>query len=176
MDATVRGRTYRFVNTHLELPDMLTADEEPAQPLQAQQLIEELADVTIPIILVGDFNSSPVYDDPSAYAMIRETGYVDAWERRIFEWGGLGYTCCQEEVLRNEYSNLYERIDHIFVRNLHEKLPYSIVGPVFAFTLGDEQQDKTSSGMWPSDHAGVGATMGIPAFWGDPYWARSKFR
>jgi hypothetical protein len=176
VDATVRGRTYRFVNTHLELPDMLTTDEEPAQPLQAQQLIEELADVTIPIILVGDFNSSPVYDDPSAYAMIRETGYVDAWERRIFEWGGLGYTCCQEEVLRNEYSNLYERIDHIFVRNLHEKLPYSIVGPVFAFTLGDEQQDKTSSGMWPSDHAGVGATMGIPAFWGDPYWARSKFR
>ena len=162
VDATVRGRTYRFVNTHLELADMVTAGGELAQPLQAQQLIEELTDETLPVILVGDFNSSPEYDDPSAYAMISETDFVDVWQRRIFEGGDLGYTCCQDEDLRNEYSNLYERIDHIFVRNLHEELPCSIVGPVFAFTLGDEPRDKTISGMWPSDHAGVVARLYLP--------------
>ena len=63
VDATVRGKTYRFVNTHLERvqpdPPIRTAI---IQYLQSLELVETLQATTPddrPLILVGDFNSSP---------------------------------------------------------------------------------------------------------------------
>ena len=51
VDATVAGVTYRFVNTHLE------AFAEDNRIAQAQELVDILSDETLPIILLGDFNT-----------------------------------------------------------------------------------------------------------------------
>jgi endonuclease/exonuclease/phosphatase family metal-dependent hydrolase len=59
VDAIVRGSTYRFVNTHLEIQGGSLDPLLPfVQAAQAQELIIMLATETRPVILVGDFNSS----------------------------------------------------------------------------------------------------------------------
>ena len=57
VDARVKGREYRFVNTHLEV--QFPAPIPNIQGAQAAELAFVLATETKPIILVGDFNSSP---------------------------------------------------------------------------------------------------------------------
>lgn len=164
LDAMVKGREYRFVNTHLEV--QFEAPVPNIQGAQAAELATILAPETKPIILVGDFNSSP--EDPPAdlppYWILRSAGYVDSWTRRVGR-PGLGFTCCQAEELDNEASWLDERIDLIFVRNEADFPAFSDLGPVKARVLGARQRDRTPSGLWPSDHAGVFAKLLIPVRW-----------
>ncbi len=167
VDAELRGTTYRFVNTHLEVRGSFLNPLVPfIQAAQAQELIGVLASETRPLILVGDFNSSP--DDPvmpplfPPYAQFLAAGYVDAWNERP----GLpesGYTCCQAEALTNPVSILDERIDLILLRNDLGTLPVSLVGAVEVFTVGDDPADRTPAGLWISDHAGVEAQLRLPA-------------
>jgi endonuclease/exonuclease/phosphatase family metal-dependent hydrolase len=174
VDATVDGNTYRFVNTHLEVQGADISPEVPyIQALQAYELTEALKGETLPIILVGDFNSGrkdtsllPISDPPyflrSPYWQIRLAGYADTWLRRLNNRRDPGYTCCQDADLLNEESSLTERIDIVFVRNKLRFSRISRVGPVFSWVVGDEPEDKTLSGLWPSDHAGVVARLKIP--------------
>lgn len=164
VDAKIRKSSYRFVNTHLEV-----YFDEPIpniQGAQAGELAVVLAAETKPIILVGDFNSSP--EDPPAalppYWILRGAGYVDAWTRRVGK-PSPGFTCCQNEFLTNEESELDERIDLIFVRNDTDFPAWPDLGPVKARVAGAREQDKTPSGLWPSDHAGVAAKLLIPVRW-----------
>jgi len=161
VDATVRGRSFRFVNTHLEERGAVWPTGDEIQILQAQELIDELDLETVPVILVGDFNSSPEDDDTFAYHVVENAGYVDAWKKGRRGRRSRGATCCQQELLTNENSLLFERIDHIFVRNHPREEPFSISGSVRV--VGDKQKDKTVSGLWPSDHAGVVARIPLPA-------------
>jgi endonuclease/exonuclease/phosphatase family metal-dependent hydrolase len=161
VDATVRGRTFRFVNTHLEERGAVWPTGDEIQVLQAQELIDEFDLETLPIILVGDFNSSPKDDDTFAYHVIENAGYVDAWRRGLRGRRSRGATCCQQELLTNENSLLFERIDHIFARNHPRETPFSIIGSIRV--VGDKQKDKTVSGLWPSDHAGLVAKMPLPS-------------
>jgi endonuclease/exonuclease/phosphatase family metal-dependent hydrolase len=158
IDATVGGRTYRFVNTHLEVEEL---DGGGIQGLQAQELIDELAWETLPVILVGDFNSAPADPLPRPYPALSEAGYTDLWQLRR---GPVepGFTCCQAAELTNEDSTLSERIDHVFVRNDLGELPFSVIGQVEADVTGDSPEDRTPSGLWPSDHAGAAAAADIP--------------
>ena len=174
IDATVKGTTYRFFNTHLEVEgSSINPDVPYVQVFQAQELISVLQNENQPIILVGDINSSPKdttplplpvapYFIPRPYWQFSLAGYADVWPRRIWDRSTPGYTCCQDADLRNEFSALSERIDIIFVRNDLRHPPFSFTGFVFAWTIGDEQDDKTVSGMWPSDHAGVVTRLRIP--------------
>jgi endonuclease/exonuclease/phosphatase family metal-dependent hydrolase len=174
VDATVKGTTYRFVNTHLEVEGSEIDPEAPyVQAFQASELISALEYEPQPIILVGDINSSPADTTPlplsepplfipRPYWQFSLAGYADVWPRRIWDRSTPGYTCCQEADLRNEFSTLSERIDIIFVRNDLGHPPFSFTGLVFAWTIGDEQDDKTITGMWPSDHAGVVSRLRIP--------------
>ena len=146
IDATISGVTYRVVNTHLEFfgQDIRVA--------QAQQLIDSLETETLPIILLGDFNTPA--PDSTAYQLLRSAGYMDTWQ---MDSEGTGYTCCQPSALQNEVSAHYERIDQIFVRNL--ELPASVL----TYTVGDKPSDRLPSGLWPSDHAGVVAHFAYPS-------------
>ena len=146
IDATVAGTTYRVINTHLEsfLKDIRVA--------QARELIDGLATETLPIILLGDFNTPA--PDGTAYQMFISAGYIDTWQ---MDSEGTGYTCCQAKELQNEVSELYERIDQIFVRNL--ELPASVM----TNTVGDKPSERLTSGLWPSDHAGVVAHFAYPS-------------
>jgi endonuclease/exonuclease/phosphatase family metal-dependent hydrolase len=163
VDATVRERTYRFVNTHLEVQGGGGITPPEIQAQQAEELIELLASETLPIILVGDFNSGP--DDPvgQPYSLLSDAGYLDAWNAQVHPPADEGLTCCQDADLLNAVSVLDERVDLIWVRNDQGKLKSSLAVTKVADVLGDEPADKTPSGLWPSDHAGVANELWVPA-------------
>ncbi|MDE0087974.1 MAG: endonuclease/exonuclease/phosphatase family protein [Candidatus Poribacteria bacterium] len=140
VDATVAGVTYRVVNTHLEVKRL----SEEKNIAQAQELIDVLSNETLPIILLGDFNTRAT--DGTGYQLLLSAGYVDVWQ---MDSEGTGNTCCQDDDILNEVSDLSVRIDQIFVRNMDLSLP------VLSFTVGDKPADRLPSGLWPSDHAGV---------------------
>jgi endonuclease/exonuclease/phosphatase family metal-dependent hydrolase len=150
VDATVRGKTYRFVNTHLE-----GADPAIIQQLQAVELVETLQYTTPddrPLILVGDFNSSPddaAVDPNVPYQIIVDKGFADIWDTNLFRFfDPNGLTCCQDDDLLNTTSLLDERLDLIFIRD-SSFLPMAFVTgrvPIFPLSLPPN---------WASDHGGV---------------------
>ena len=144
VDATVSGTTYRVINTHLEAG----AIGEESRVAQMGELVDSLSEETLPIILLGDLNT-PAPDGP-AYQILVSAGYVDLWQMGS---EGTGNTCCQAPELQNAVSELYERIDQIFVRNL--ELPASVM----THTIGDQPSGRLASGLWASDHAGVVAYL-----------------
>ncbi|MDH3646865.1 MAG: endonuclease/exonuclease/phosphatase family protein [Gammaproteobacteria bacterium] len=153
VDAQVSGRTYRFVNTHLETGGDFGG---AVQALQAPELIDALADEYLPVILLGDFNASPDAAPELAYAQLIDAGFVDTWLQ--FAPADPGFTCCHIETLNNPLPELSSRIDIVFVRNA--ATPAAIV--IHSEVVGDEIGDQTPGGLWPSDHAGVFATLNIP--------------
>ena len=56
-DLAIAGTTVRAVTTHLE--SLWSAGSVPPAAEQARQLVEDLASTTIPVVVVGDFNSDP---------------------------------------------------------------------------------------------------------------------
>ena len=152
--ATVHGRDYRFVNTHLETNE--NTPSEMIQALQALEMIEILGHEPLPVVLVGDINSPPESSAIQPYHRLATAGFVDAWSKKFAN--NLGHTCCQSETLNNRESELDTRIDHIWVR-----LPYPNwrVNVVKIGLLGANSEDMVRE-LWPSDHAGVFATLRIP--------------
>jgi endonuclease/exonuclease/phosphatase family metal-dependent hydrolase len=160
VDAVINGGPVRFVNTHLEerYPDPTNPLSPAVQAAQAFELTSILAVFPNPenarVIVAGDFNSSP--KDPTLivgpytivppYLQIASSGYVDTWNLRPGDPAGL--TCCQAENLLNLDSLLTERIDVIFT----DRMP---ADKVKVNMTGNEESDRTPSGLWPSDHAGV---------------------
>ena len=157
VDATVGGVTYRVVNTHLEatlegLPEAQRRATQAIRVAQARELVGSLSGETLPVILLGDFNT-PAPDGP-AYQHLLEAGYEDAWPEAAT---GSGNTCCQASDLMNEMSELDRRIDQIFVKGVKLREGASIR----AATVGDKPEDRLASGQWPSDHAGVVAHLPV---------------
>lgn len=175
VDATVAGREYRFLNTHLEVNGAGTAAEPALRTVQALQAME-LVGPGGPLfgddhtqVVVGDFNSNPFEGPyvpclapgglcPTPYAVISGYNYVDTWLERVGAWE-LGNTCCQATLLDNEESELYERIDLTWVRPAPDHYGGPVVRGVRAEVVGEEVADKTPGGLWPSDHAGVATRM-----------------
>ena len=146
VDATLGGVTYRVVNTHLEAFNQLP------RVAQMQELVASLSDVTLPVILLGDFNTAA--PDGAAYRLLLEAGYSDVWQG---DSEGSGNTCCQDGDLSNEESDLGKRIDQIFVKGVSLREGAAIR----TATVGDKAEDKTPGGLWPSDHAGVVAHLPV---------------
>lgn len=162
IDATVKGRTYRFVTTHLEPADVgpdhtVVPDLAFIQHSQAAQLLAELEGVGMPVILTGDLNSEPDGSSTASYAMMREAGFVDSW--LVGPPRGNGFTANQEADLLNATSELWHRIDLVLVRDAVTAAGGPFRGAVHAELLGEELADRTVSGLWPSDHAGVLAVL-----------------
>lgn len=157
LDVTVGKDTYRVANTHLEIGD----PDDPSSPLniiqyfQALELIGTVTNTPLPLTIVGDFNSSPgLFDPRPAYSMMTGAGYLDLWMMRQGPYDP-GFTCCQQEDLRNASSTSYERVDLTLSR-----LPEgSQLLPIQSEVVGDRNNEKTASGMWASDHAGVVTTL-----------------
>lgn len=162
VDVTLRGRDYRIVDTHLEVPDI-----DPTNPLssaiqaaQAQELLATVGATTPPgrtLVVLGDFNSTPeaqvvVVGDVTIvppYLQLQAAGLTDTW--LVDPRERAGHTCCQAEDLRNRDSQLSERIDLIF----SSEAPAAARADV----LGDLRIEKTLSGLWPSDHGSVAAQL-----------------
>ena len=147
VDATIHGRTLRFVSTHLEAQLAV-----PVQLGQAQELLGLLQSETRPTILVGDFNSDVLGQVPGAatpsYGMITGAGFADSWLRP--HQPDPGATCCESADLGNPQPTLNQRIDFVFTRHLSR-----FAVPLRREVVGDRHGDRTAGGLWPSDHAGL---------------------
>jgi endonuclease/exonuclease/phosphatase family metal-dependent hydrolase len=150
VDVTVRGKSFRFVDTHLE------AYSATVRNLQAAELAGRLAVSPLPVVLVGDLNSPPT-DTSGAYGILTAVlGLRDAWTAVHGPEGG--YTSGQTDDLDLPESRLDHRIDYVLYRP-------GRIRAVAADVVGEEQVDRTPPtpeapfGLWPSDHAGVVATL-----------------
>jgi endonuclease/exonuclease/phosphatase family metal-dependent hydrolase len=150
VDATLDGRAVRVVSTHLE----------PLHPgihvAQGNELLAGPLNTELPVVLLGDLNSAadsigpvpPRWDTPT-YANLLAAGFIDAAAGKKGKKQDL--TCCQDADVANESSNLSVRIDFVLSRGGFESSAVKVVG--------NKQGDKTPSGLWPSDHAGVTAIL-----------------
>lgn len=158
------GVPYHFVTTHLETQGLA--------PIQAGQTAELLGSVVAGLdgvtILAGDLNSDAAAGPgaPSwtpTYGTLVAAGFVDAWTQSAQRPWDPGFTCCQDADLRNGASVLDERIDFVMIRasddpSAAERVP----GSVGVEILGEEQADRTASGLWRADHAGLVAGLRLP--------------
>jgi endonuclease/exonuclease/phosphatase family metal-dependent hydrolase len=152
--ASVDGRTYTFVNTHLE-----AGAGEPFSRIRAAQALELMAalDGAAPVVLMGDLNDevgSPMY------AVVAGAGFVDLWA--ALRPGAPGLTCCHDSDLSNPVATFDQRIDYVLTRGFDAGKPHprgqiTIVGEVPADRLAGPAYP-----IWPSDHAGLAATLLAP--------------
>jgi len=134
VDAEVDGRDFRFVNVHTEAWDPEIRDA------QRDELLSAVAATDRPLVVVGDFNATP-----EVVGMPEE--YVDAWT--VAGRDGAGLTSGPNADLTGDHG-LATRIDYVWVRDA-EVTDCRVVG--------GRPQDRTASGLWPSDHAGVVAEV-----------------
>ena len=150
VDVKVRGKTFRFANTHLE------AFNGTVRTSQAAEMAASLAGSPHPVVLAGDLNSQPT-DSAGAYGRMQGIGLADSWVDA--PGTGDGDTSGQTDSLTNVPSTIDHRIDYV----LYD--PDAAGGPamdaVEAHVIGEELGDRTATTppMWPSDHAGVVATL-----------------
>jgi hypothetical protein len=113
----------------------------------------------LPVIYAGDFNSSA--DGPSdptfpTYKSLIDSGLTDAWT--VANPGDPGSICCQSPDLLNTDPSLTQRIDLALFTG-----PFGIDD---AHLVGISPSEKTTDGLWPSDHAGLVVTFDVPV--GEP--------
>jgi endonuclease/exonuclease/phosphatase family metal-dependent hydrolase len=148
VDIKYRGKSYRFANTHLE------AFSVQVRNLQAQELAASLASSPLPVVLAGDLNSLPT-DTAGAYGTMLRAGFVDAWVEAM---GGVpGFTAGQSAELTNVPSAIDHTVDYV----MHNRDGFVDALPGSGDVVGEELDDRTPSGLWPSDHAGVEVDLRI---------------
>lgn len=153
-DATVGARTVHVADTHLE------SAYDPVQVAQSLELAGTLAAESRPVLLLGDLNSPADGSGTPSYANFLAAGFADLWVEANPRDPGL--TCCNAADLLNPLPTFTERID-VALLHLPATANQDFVGGVRATVVGDDASDKTEGGLWPSDHAGVVATVRLPA-------------
>jgi endonuclease/exonuclease/phosphatase family metal-dependent hydrolase len=144
-DATVAGRSFRVITTHLESFD------DASQVAQGEELAQDRGLITArPTVLLGDLNSRADGSGTPTYANLLAAGFRDAWTQA--RPNDVGLTCCHGEDLRESGGAFYSRIDYVLVRKFRG---------IAAGIVGEEQRDRLG-GLWPSDHAGVWARLRLP--------------
>ena len=147
IDVETRGRRFRFATTHLDTQLAI-------QRSQAQDMINGAGNTDLPLIFVGDFNAvanSGLDPTFATYQRFINAGFVEAWPAKRHPDPGL--TCCQAANLMNPTSQLTARVDLVLLKGDIEVIDIRRVG--------EQPGDRTPSGLWPSDHAGVIATLKI---------------
>jgi endonuclease/exonuclease/phosphatase family metal-dependent hydrolase len=150
IDVKTRGKSFRFITTHL---DALAPGGVVSGP-QAQELLGGPANTSLPVVLTGDMNSGPVLA-PAAYNAFLAGGLSDTWAA-----AGLGappLTCCH--LAPNDRSSdpgapYTEDPDHVFTRGPFTVLDTHLVGN----TVPNPAPEPF---IWPSDHAGMLATLAL---------------
>ena len=146
-DLTVRGKTWRFVTSHPD-PSWPANGKTP----HVEQLIASVANVTSPVIIAGDLNLQPTWTE---HQQLVDAGFVDLWTSRLGPAPSdnpNGFTCCElDPALRNPQPTLTKRIDYVMARPADGYR----VGPVRFSIFGDDLAERTATGMWSADHAGL---------------------
>ena len=147
-DVQVHGKPWLVVGTH-PAPTWVEAGKTP----HITELLGAVAGATRPTIIAGDLNLLP---NSAEYAQLSAAGFVDLWTLRNGN-SPLRATCCHgdDETLRDANDGLEKTIDYVMTR----AIPGYTVGPVQFTIFGDNLTERTATGMWPSDHAGLFAQL-----------------
>jgi endonuclease/exonuclease/phosphatase family metal-dependent hydrolase len=140
VDATLDGLPFQFVSTHLD--GGLTS----AEPLEAEEILKALGTTGRPQLVVGDFNATPsdlCVGLPCGPAELLAAGFTNTG-------AALGPTCCQSPNLSNTGSILNREYDYIFESGFSSVDSAALVGDL---------PFENVPPLWPSDHAGVVATL-----------------
>jgi endonuclease/exonuclease/phosphatase family metal-dependent hydrolase len=150
-DVMVRGRAFRLATTHHDVNGALNGIE----LAQVKELIAKAGDTALPVVFAGDFNAAAdVPPDPThvVYQQLIDAGFVDGWKRLHPTDPGL--TCCQDPSVPNSPSTLSARIDLVMLRGA--------IGIEDIAIVGNQPSDRSiPSGLWPSSHAGLAATLDL---------------
>jgi endonuclease/exonuclease/phosphatase family metal-dependent hydrolase len=161
-EITVEGRGYVVVTTHTEGTDLTPlVDYHQLHASQMQEIVDRVSLLDLPAIVMGDLNDSEV---SPMYSVMRDAGFADAW--RTLRPGGEGNTCCHLSDLSDSgppAGTFDQRIDYVFARgfgvvgrDLHGQITrYGVLKP--------DQLTGPDGTLWPSDHAGLVATLVAPA-------------
>ena len=143
VEASLRGKKFRFVDTHLE------AFGDPAiRDAQAKELTRGPLKTSKQVILVGDINSGVGrHNEPErpgddlAFRTLAGFGMKD---------NGAVQSCC--------YSDLFDP-NAIFDHTVDHVLTKPGLKTMRSFVTGNDRKQRTASGLWPSDHGGVVSTL-----------------
>ncbi|OFX23324.1 MAG: hypothetical protein A2V77_00400 [Anaeromyxobacter sp. RBG_16_69_14] len=143
VEVELQGERLRVFEAHLETSS-------PIQELQALELVIRAEAGVTPVALLGDFNSDANGTGTDTYAALLAPAFRDAWS--VAHPGEPGLTCCHLADLTLAGPPFTTRIDLV--------LTGKGVTPVHAEILPSlESADFAVGDVWPSDHAGVGATL-----------------
>jgi endonuclease/exonuclease/phosphatase family metal-dependent hydrolase len=156
-DVKADGERLRFINTHLESQSSLLA------LLQAGELLAGPAsDRSQPVVIACDCNSDPLNHttkptDPiptphsAAYgALTGSGGFADEWLE--LRHAGPGFTSGFNELANDpDTTAIDHRIDLVLGRSARGRALKAKDGEI----VGVDPRNRTASGLWPSDHAGV---------------------
>lgn len=149
VDAKIRGKQFRFITTHLDGFSPLV------RLAQANELVQKPGNTKLPVVLAGDFNSDAESVDPDqngAYQLLVGSRFEDAWARVHPRRSGFTWPLHGEDPF-TPFATPNQRIDLV--------LSQGDVRTLTAELIGNEREDLTHSRLWPSDHAGVVASLQI---------------
>jgi endonuclease/exonuclease/phosphatase family metal-dependent hydrolase len=168
VDVLQRGRTFRFVDTHLEAYGSPPLKDQIRNP-QAAELAGLAAASPFPTMVVGDINARPTMcatwrrppepEDANtvAYGTITGAGFTEVWPlvHPANPCSPASWTSGQSSVY-GPTSTLTHRIDDVFLSAGFTALQTSVVGDTAA-------ELSTPNGLWPSDHASTVAKVRLDA-------------
>lgn len=145
VDVATRGRTFRFINAHLE-----ENTAAPIQAAQAQELLAGPANTTLPVILVGDLNSDANGNDGTTTYDLLTQSFTDTWS--VVHPQNPGLTWGHDPLLADPTVEFVWRLDLVLFRGAQfQALGMWRMSPQF----------QAVPPLWPSDHAGVVARLRI---------------
>ncbi|HET8650823.1 MAG TPA: endonuclease/exonuclease/phosphatase family protein [Gemmatimonadales bacterium] len=152
---TIDGHPYYIASTHPE-----SGHQPGLAELRAAQISELIGSLPgdVPTILLGDLNDEP---GSPMYQVLGQAGFTDAW--RALRPGASGDTCCHADDLSDPVAHFTQRIDYVFTRGLGTSKG-RLIGDVKR--VGAQPSDRIAGpefAIWPSDHAGLIATVRSPA-------------
>lgn len=154
IEARIGDTRYAVINTHLESGSAAGLDQ--LRAAQALELVTTLGTAS-PAILLGDFND--VAGSPM-HRVLLGAGFSDVWPE--LRPRSPGFTCCHFEDLSNPRPDLDQRIDYVFARGTGTRR-HPVIGRVHL--TGARSPEKVPGPvhpLWPSDHAGIVATLVTP--------------
>jgi endonuclease/exonuclease/phosphatase family protein len=149
-DVTMGQREFRIVSTHLENYAGYYRE------LQAAEVLDKPCDTSLPVVVIGDFNSDGNGGaSGAAYQEFQDAGFGDAW--LDVHPDDPGITFGQEPTLTvasfpSTTTEPIERIDFVLYRGEFTTDHMDLFGETVA---------EMFDGLWPSDHAGVAANLWV---------------
>lgn len=149
-DVSLHGQQFRFIVTHVENYIAQAPLTLLIQEAQAKELADGPAyEMNMPVIIAGDFNADALGNDASiaTWNEMRSFGIADAWAARYPKEVAPTWPLLDSSPSK---SSAFQRIDYIWT--------LGDVRPLNLSQVGVAPHDKVK-GLWPSDHAGVRATL-----------------